>query len=201
MINIRIRFAAVIILVILSSCKKENITEPNLGTSVILPLASGNTWKYQRNFIDTLGNTVGNDTVTMTILGPDTIGSTYGYSIINGNFIYNLIQPFGLINRQDGLYAATVYPPPTYTKALPFPTIAGDEVVYDNYQVKTKSLQRIVSVPAGTFTCVEYEVSHYYYHYIVCPEMCCSPNVGIIKLSERIGYLTYEYNLISYTIY
>jgi hypothetical protein len=212
----------VALLFTLLSCKKENIIQPNSTSEVILPLSAGNTWKYQRKIIDTVGIIVQTDTVTMIASGPDTIVITKSDTIISGRLpkitttgsdtigftigylmqgcVLNVIQPFGLLNESDGLYAATVYPPPSYSKALPFPTSVGDTVIYDHYLFKTKTLNQSIGVLAGTFTCIDYDV-YLSYANIICLEMWCAPNVGIVKLSEKINYYTYEYQLISFALH
>jgi hypothetical protein len=182
------------------SCKKDNLTQPNSRTisDVILPLAAGNTWRYQGQLIDTTGNVVHTDTVAMNAMGPDTIRSVYGYWIQGS--IFGFIQYNGLSNRSDGLYAQSLYEPPTYSRALPFPTFIGDTVRYGYWLVKTKTLDQTVSVSAGIFTCIEYDVYDASNHNLLL-EMFCSSNVGLVKLLPFNNFPSAEYQLISYKLY
>ncbi|HVN48801.1 MAG TPA: hypothetical protein VMU30_08275 [Bacteroidota bacterium] len=194
MINKYFHFLVLVLLFTITSCKKENTTQPVSGSlsKVILPLAAGNSWTYQGQYVDTSGNVGLIDTVTMTTYGPDTIGGfAYGYWIQN--------SILGFI-KYDGLYAQSEFEPSISNRALSFPTFIGDTVIYNYWLVKTRMVDTMISVQAGTFACIEYDV-YITSNPIIFAKMFWSPNIGLVKLLPFKGYPSAEYRLISFKLY
>jgi hypothetical protein len=195
-----------LLLVAVISCKTENTTAPishpitQQDTRRIVPLATGNFWNYDWTIADTVGRTLRRDTATLSVFGPDTLGAAYEYYLSNEKSIYLFFLPSGVFENKDGLYAPTPYPPPDSTRAIVYPTVPGDSCVYDHYIRKTISINEVITVPAGTFSCVEYDL-YIVSPYVLCQKMWCAPGVGIVKITLPVEYDTYDYELINYTLF
>ena len=88
-------------------------------------------------------------------------------------------------------------PPAVIERALPYPTIVGENVEYSGYQIKTKSISHSVTVPSGTFDCLWFEV---YSDSSLLAEIWAKPDLGIIKSWMQFGYIEIHYELLDYDL-
>jgi hypothetical protein len=199
----------------LTSCEKS--TEPAPLSSVILPLEIGNSWQYARTSARP-DSTEPDTTIIMEVWRQDTMDTFIGYSL--RNLIIGPVVFFGgpmiFANRSDGLYSAEqsggvpvapmppVSPmppapaaPPKIARTLPYPTFDGDTLTYLQYKIKTESTSCTVSVPAGSFQCIQYTVLQYE---DTVGMIWCKPDVGLVKTWARYGYAEYAHNLLSYSL-
>lgn len=178
-------FLIILTSVSLISCNDKS-TDPSSG-SLLIPLSDKNTWNYNGTWFDKDGIPTKTFTQTMTAAGPDTAGNFIGYKLNNCPlWIWDMIYT----NKSDGLYL-TLSPEslpisvggpkkePKIEKALAFPTKPGNELIFRGYNIKTKSIKEILSVPAGDFSCVVYEA---YYGGALNSELYFAPGVGLVKL-------------------
>ena len=157
--------------------------------SVLLPLDSGNVWVYQ-SYISNFGSGSGYSLDTSLILGDTTFAGSR-WSRVQMRYMYNS----GLMtHRRDGIYSWTDH------SIKYFSLIRGDSIYFPvtgiesvrGWYIKLVSTQTVITVPAGTCTCVEYHeiidgpgtVGRRYYF---------APNVGLVRKSEY-GWATGRQN-------
>lgn len=187
------------IILLLSNCNQAN--DPTSMPSVLVPLEVGNSWQYAQTWAR-LDSVAPDTTITMDVRHKDTVDTFVGYYLNN-----MIIAPFRLwgslpmlANRSDGLYTAQlsyVVPtgPPLVARALSYPTFAGDTLTYLQYRVRTQSTSSSVSVPAGTFDCIEYM---FLQNDDTVATIWCKPNLGLIKTWTKYGLVQYTHKLVSY---
>ena len=189
---------------LLLGCTPEKVFKPTeieceeLEDS-ILPLCLENTWDYQYSRFDT------NDSLFLTALTLDTITMEVNYTVslwtnensFTGFGISSLIiDPYRfetsyLKNNPDGLYYAiregTIIETESIeiSRAIPYPTEPGDSTIFIDYLVLTVSDSVQVTVPSGTFTCIQYDGVK---NGSLIGQMWCAPNVGIIKSWQFGGF-------------
>lgn len=178
-------FLIILISVTLISCNDKS-TDPSSG-SLLIPLSDNNTWNYKGTWFNKDEIPTYTFTQTMTAAGPDTAGSFVGYKLKNCPlWIWSMIYA----NKPDGLYliessefdpvrVGGVKKEPKVEKALTFPTLPGDELIFREFSIRTRSIKEKVSVPAGEFDCVVYEA---YYDGTLNTEMYFAPDIGLVKL-------------------
>jgi len=144
----------------------------------------------------------------MTIDRLDTIKSFIGYHVTG--FILWSWRTTYCSQTTDGVYIAVdpdeglpvsippLPPKPLITgKGLSFPTVIGDSWQFDTYVIRTKNLNQSISVPAGIFSCVEYEILD---SSSVVGAIWSSPNMGIVKATLKVGSQTQVNELNSYKL-
>ncbi len=174
---------------ILVSCK--NSTETNVlptPKSVIMPLAINNEWAY----IDIFG---GGGPISFT--NTDTIKfiSTF---VFGADTVYvNPVETY-YTNRSDGLWTET-YGSPNQTLIAKYPAQPGDIFGHDSFtitvpsdpipndtlsaQIVVDSINALVTVPAGNYTCYRYRADYYGTKHILVYRQNAyySVNTGMIK--------------------
>jgi hypothetical protein len=137
-------FSTTLIIILLSvpiSCKKEktNPVDDDAGPSVILPLAVGNFWIYERKFLDTAQTVTGIQTDTMTIKDSLFIDGESWYGTGTGSILYT--------DKPDGVYIrdtlTPLIPPQLMYK---YPGYAGNTWVNEIYNDTTTIISNIYSI-------------------------------------------------------
>lgn len=190
------------------SCDSE-LTSPTAG-SQILPLAIGNKWNYQSYWVN--NHIIVSDTffTQMSITSLDTVKSYIGYRL--RNFLFWDWRSTYCSNKSDGLHIAIdpdenapIPPPPPppprpliIGKGLSSPTYVGDSWNFDTYQIRTAKLNQSISVPAGVFNCINYEI---FEADTLIAELWVTPAIGIIKGLQKYASGEIKVNmLISYEV-
>lgn len=175
-------------------CNGGQTVGPRQTVDARLPLAAANKWQYLRTFVDSSGTVSGYYNIVDSAYGPITVDTLTGYSI--SNFLYFQFWGSVFANEPDGLYevvnpATLPSPtppaqpsPPVVHKVLNSPTFAGDECKFENWDIRTESVDDTVAVPAGTFHCIAYDVL---VGDSVASQVWLSPTVGIVKMWQYIG--------------
>lgn len=191
------------LIIVFPSCKEDQTTQPSgLPAGVILPLATGDFWEFDKTRYDGNGAIIDTSVVVMDVMRPDTLGGVAGFVLRNQIFWF--INPGRMLvtNRSDGLYTATTpliipQPPPTVARALKYPTFVGDTLTYQGYLIRTRALAQSTTVHAGTFSCIAYDV-------IVdrdtLAEILAAPNVGFVHVWQQIGFVREVHELRSYDL-
>jgi len=169
----------------ITGCTNDSGFSPSPPQSFILPLAEGNSWIYVRTEIDSSGATVDSSVFMMAVGQPDTFGTEKAYPVSNFRFEFEGTNLFLRVHRSDGLY--NVKPrsnpdPPIFIHVLPFPTMIGDSLLYSGYVIRTGSANESVTVPAGSFACIRYDISE---NGIIVGETFVAANIGIVKFWQR----------------
>ena len=190
-------------IVLLICCNNPENSIPQEG--VLIPLSEGNHWDYRKTSsrLEVLSPEA--DTVNMKVVQSDTMDGFAGYYVENLIIGPVIFGPADLIlaNRSDGLYSALrsldFYPPPapTVERALAYPTDVDERIEYSSYQIVTKSLSEPISVPAGDYDCLWYEV---YGDTTLLGEIWVKPDIGIIRSWIQFGIKKYYHDLIEYEI-
>ena len=148
------------------SCSKEtdngglNTVVPPLDKSIVMPLKIGNYWIYKASILDTLKNV---DTVV------DSYVSITAEKIINSEKWYFQGDNYGFINRSNGLWYTINY---DTTMVAKYPTLVNDRIPMKYDTARVISVDSIIQVPAGKFSCYVYK-SKYEIN-------CYSPGIGLI---------------------
>lgn len=194
----------ILLMLNLSNCSKPE--EETTQDGVILPLSEGYTWKYTQDVVpeNTFFSDI--DTVIMEVVRADTMDGFVGY------FVRNLIiepirfddgSTMRLSNRDDGLYTATKYmftepsPPAIVERALPYPTVVGESIEYSGFNIVTKSISHPVTVPAGNFDCLWFEV---YSDSSLLAEIWAQADIGIIRSWMQFGSIKIHHELTQYEL-
>ena len=201
-------FMVIIVMLALSLACEDKGSDPNPNPSspdVIIPLAVGNYWEFQKIYYDSLGNPTGYDTLRATICNSaDLNGRTvYFWSWTEGSWSWLYA------NLSDGLH---VFGNAEYDSLIPYdslgtnyvsnkyPGVVGDSTFYPEYGFWIiTSTSRIKETHAGTFDCYEYTT----YEYCGSDEFKTyySPNRGYIGFEEiDDSVLVQEMKLIDYDI-
>ncbi len=166
-----------ILLLSLISCKEESSTEPD-ATKSLIPLAKDNIWTY--DYATNLG-----DYTRVLEVESEVSDNIYKINYATRNkrntedsHYYTVVGE----NKSDGYYVDG-------DLHYKYPVETGDVFQRDGTTVTVNETNISITVPAGTFNCIEYEydVSTYW----------VSPEVGLIKWKKD------EWNhseLISYTL-
>lgn len=184
-----LKYILIIITIFIFSCSDENDkNEPiDYNTNGIIPLKIGNYWKYETESYlsrDTFPTYTNN---TLTVFRDSIINGTKYFYIINDNYNYTVST-----NKEDGYYFNNIDEiDDLYYK---YPCEVGDqwdvriyeEEDLDEKYVIVKSLNEVVTVPFGTFECINYEfyaIEEFMpdYHFIFISNVYISPGVGMVK--------------------
>jgi hypothetical protein len=182
------RLALVIFLFagLISGCSEDENPAAPQPPQEIMPLQSGNAWTYQLTNYDASGTIRSSAEVTTFILGDTLIDgehwSAYGPVYPGSEFF---------MNKADGLWyrQRNVSLPGLMAK---YPASPGDVFTEEHGDtVRVLSVERDVTVPAGSFRCHEYEqrsevlagdIIRFRYR------RCFSPGVGMVLIEQYIQY-------------
>jgi hypothetical protein len=158
-------FAALTITLAFSSCKKENDPEipnnpPATSSAYSFPLTDGSYWVYQQSQTDSAGNVTQVGTTDSVYVDGDTTIGANTYKKIrtylapgSGWFIHQPLQLWrdssGYIVDLNGDFIEHT----NFTDTLDSRSEAG---IYDSWYFM-KHEDSVVTVPAGTFTTIDYE--------------------------------------------
>ena len=185
----------------IGGCSNDTGFRPSLQQDQILPLATGNFWEFLRTGIDSSGTSIDSSSLMVTVGQPDTFGTEKAYPVSNFRLEFEDPGPLLRVNRTDGLYNVAVRPspdPPSFIHVLTFPTVIGDSLPYSGYIIRTGSVNESVTVPAGSFTCIRYDIL---LNGITVGQTYVVPNIGIVKSWQRyFGLLRQVDQLRSYHI-
>ena len=190
---------------LLLSCNDDKIVNSNGMIPGLLPMRNGNNWNYRRTWLDLNKTAIDTFNISMTMYGPDTVGTFVGYGI------KDFFWPFSislLANETDGLYAIddpselpipiTPSPPPIAKRAILFPTQPGDTLRFKMLLTKTKAIGQSLTVPAGRFdNCVVYD---FFEGDSLAAEAYVLPHVGVIRIWAIYGNQIQMNDLTSYSI-
>jgi len=190
-------------IIFLMSC--DNPNDEIIQDGVLIPLEEGFEWNYLQTWETTSSNITAPDTFRMWVMVADTFDTFSGHY-----FARFMISPMSFgetwmitSNKPDGIYTAirsfnSAGPtPPIIERALPYPTHVGERIPYDGHQVVTKSLSTSVTVPAGSFSCLWYEVHK---DNALVAEYWIKPDIGIIKSWIELGTTKYYRELLDYEL-
>lgn len=182
------------LLLFLFACSEDSNQEEKLE---IMPLAIGNYWGFDVIDFNEDG-TIKDTSIYIISLRLDTV-------INNKKYYYTLIDNFLHFSNDNGLYINNLQNPIKDWLFLKYPCSIGDTWEYNLYfnsNVSVNSLNKLVSVPYGTFECIEYEFSYFDVHNIndtVYTQyyVYAKPGFGI-TLEKEYNKLNYdgEYKLI-----
>ena len=159
---------------IISSCKNESETT-NTSTpapSTIMPLRIGNQWTHRFTYYDSLGNVTSSTNITTSIVS-DTVIENERWFFWNDSVF---------TNRQDGLW---------YLRGgllAKYPANRNDTYRYGtdtlhSPMVRVLSVDSLIVVPMGTFSCYVYEWTETTLHYVSTVSFYC-PNKGLIRKDQ-----------------
>lgn len=182
-------------------CGEDDKIVNNTPAARIWPLEVGNEWIYEDRELDSAGNPIRVDT-SFILVDKDTLIGNERWYIITANGVRS--QEIGLIgNRGDGLWQGG----PSGNLVFRYPVTLADTLVFGENTATVESIHDTVTVPAGTFVCINYKWTGgddserpYQFHYM-------SPSVGFIKAEEfhetGSGYIYPYYRsvLISYQLH
>jgi hypothetical protein len=169
----------------LTSCKKdENVVAPTTAsTDVIMPLKVGNTWTYQAQDTTKIAGlpVTKSFTITNRIIGEHTYQGEKGFTttitssgaMVGMIMIPNTTDSVVYLNKSDGLYGARLSDVTGWQQILRFPasvntawtlpditdTSGGTRVTLRNLRWTLVSVNANVTVPAGSFSCYQYQLS------------------------------------------
>jgi hypothetical protein len=121
----------------------------------------------------------------MTVGQSQSIGTETGFPISNFPIVFVNPAPLLCISKIGGLYILTTGADPntpSLVMILPSPTLVGDSAVYYGHVIRTTSLRDSIVVPAGSFSCVRYDVLQ---SDTLRGRIYVSPEIGIIKCWQR----------------
>ena len=183
------------------ACSDDNKGTNPTQTQEVWPLKVGNQWVGEDTEVDSAGNILRVDTTILAVSKDTVIGGERWYIItVNGNRDPEV--PI-LASRSDGLWAGG----PSGGLFLKYPAAVNDTFMMGSQVVVVESVHDTVTVPAGTFVCLNYKWPEpstserpYQLHYY-------SPGIGGIKAVEYRktagGYIypNFQSVLISYTLH
>ncbi len=167
------------------ACKEEAGVPSIPAEDAILPLTTNNSWNFLRRGIDSNGVTVDSSLLSMTVGQPDTLGTEEAYPVSNFPFVFIDPGPLLWANRTGGLY--NVIPGPTppsraFVRVFQYPTAMCDSLRFSGHTIVTASVTEMVTVPAGSFRCVRYDI---FQSGTLRGQLFVAPNVGIVKSWQR----------------
>jgi hypothetical protein len=188
---------AFLFIILLSGCK-NNPTGPT-NAKEIWPLKIGNNWVLKSYHLDSLGNITDTLSVTYHVDSDTTINGQKIYIINHYTF------PLYCCNLSDGFYQYSVNQAghDTLIIALKYPVNEGDIFLSGLDTFHVKSTNENISVPAGNFSCIHYEIIG---NVVGKTVIYCTPGVGLIKIefyskdSNNNLRLIMKSELISYKI-
>ena len=197
------RFISALLLVIAVLCgcdDDDEVTNPPAAKS-LWPLKVGNEWTYENQVLDPAGAVLQYDTTVFQV-AKDTVveGATWYILTLNGARDSEVLP---CRSRSDGVWAWDGASAFLFWK---YPAAVGDSWIILTDTAAIEAVGESVTVPAGTFTCVNYKWTGsrdpdrvYQYHYM-------SPGVGRVKSDEYYKtagdfvYVHFRDLLISYSL-
>lgn len=175
----------IFLLLLISSCSDNSINSHSDIHKSIFPLSVGNYWIYENKYYYSSFNLDSQDEVENDTL------SVIGEMLSNGTKYYDVDGDILLYNNNDGLNALVKDNGKEHLMFM-WPAKVGDSYLVPDLndsnpvEVRVKSTNIIVSVPAGNFNCVCYEFKRKANNERILYYL--SVGVGIIK------YETYKYH-------
>lgn len=178
-------FFVIVAAAVVFACKNEAGVPSTLTEDELLPLAAGNFWEFRRTGIDSNGVPTDSSSLSMTVGQPDTFGTEKAYPVSNIPFVFVDPGPLLWANKSGGLYNVIPgpFPPaPAFVRVFQFPTVVGDSSRYSGHTIRTTLVSEQVVVPAGSFTCVRYDI---FQGDTLRGRLFFAPNIGIVKVWQR----------------
>jgi hypothetical protein len=187
-------------ILLVASCGDKSTNPKQVGD--IWPLKVGNLWRAQVVEYDTNAVVISTDTLVLEV-AKDTIIHNETFYIITVNGVRDPEVP-PLTERSDGIYWYWSLPD-TIALCLKYPAAVNDWFYWGNDSAVVVSTNISVTVPAGTFSCYQYDIysspsqlkqSSYY-----------SPYYGPVKSEEYSKtqggrlYVYLKMELISYVLH
>ena len=170
--------------VLVSACDSGGSNDGDEGQSALMPLKVGNSWTYEVSQSD------GSTEATLEITRSVTIDDEQHYEMDPGLDQYETDgEPFLVRTQGDGLY---VMEEDLVGFPLKYPAEDGEIYTHtddDGNEYRITVTDQTITVPAGTFDCLQYEIES-------DGSACISPDVGPIQ----INLLSLEANLASYSL-
>lgn len=173
------RVVCLLLLIVLSSDCSDNDKSSNPKEAVeIWPLKIGNRWVLEDQLLDSVGNVLQLDTTAILIAKDTTIeGGTWYIATANGSSGEMLPGQI----RDDGMWG---WDGDSAVLVWKYPATIGDVFIIGFDTVTTVSIDTSITVPAGTFVCINYRWKDnfepnriYQYHFL-------SPGVGYVCAEE-----------------
>jgi len=162
MTKIHISFFALALLSVLwiGACSKNdsNPVTPN-SSGGVFPLAVGNKWLLQKYTYDNAsGGMKASSVDTMKIVQDTLIRNEKWFTTGNGSYMTNRTGGTWLYDANTSMQLYLKYPAQVDDS---YRVIQGDSVnSYDTMLVKMLSINQSVTVPAGTFSCMTYQITY-----------------------------------------
>lgn len=137
-----------------SGCNDESTPSTPSTGDVIMPLKLGTSWTYLDQDLDTLGNVIGVDTTTFTIIGDTTINSEKWYTVNGDERLTNRSTGlwYGLFEQTEWIIAPALM--------AKHPGQAGDAWYGpDSMNATIAAVNVSTVVPHGTYSCYRYTYS------------------------------------------
>jgi hypothetical protein len=170
--------------IIFTTCE-DSVTTNNEVLNPIVPLEIGNVWTHRIEWYDTTG------ALTHTIYDSSTIVSD---TIIQNErwFIWSNIARTITTNRKSGYWYR--FGDLSYL-VLKYPVRKGETYKYGNgpdiyLNVTVLSVDSVISVPAGDFSCIVYEWRNSYGP--LSSIECYAPNIGMVRY-DRYSSTSYGF--------
>ncbi len=151
----------------------DDPTGPNQGGE-IYPMAIGNTWTYEVVDFDTSGIEESRDTIWTTVVR-DTVIEGETWYVTESLDDEDGIHLSYCTSRSDGFWADW----PEEQLYYKYPANVGDRYMVDEDTVVVESLSESVTVPAGQFNCVRYNVRDNMFP--LSTNSWLSPEVGLVS--------------------
>lgn len=166
-----IPFLFCFLVIMITSCKKDNPVDSSTSVKQIWPLKTGDTWAFHTIEYDTTGAVAQSGSLALVVTTDTIVGGETWYQISG----FGTGGPTFSTNESDGLWIMAV----SSTGLLPqpffkYPVSAGDSWMFGGDPVFLQSADTLITVQAGSFHCYEYQLATSDYYYV-------SPGVGIIE--------------------
>ncbi len=155
---------------VLSSCTKSNPAGPSPSNSEIVPLTMGNAWTYRSIMYSATDSVLGDGPLSILVNRDTTISGVHLFSY------------WGWAAEGDS--GLTTYADGYFTLYLKYPVDKGATFYAWGFSVLVSTLDTTISVPAGSFHCIDYKF--YDQNYLNGEYFAC-PGVGVIKLLSYFG--------------
>jgi hypothetical protein len=133
----------------------------------LIPLAPGNRWDFVRSYFDSLGNVTSTSPDSMYFRGDTLVGG------IRWSYGFGLTAKLGFRNTPRGLMIRLLMEtrtpgeflrylcPATLDYKYGYPSVWSDASIEDTtWTIRLLARDISVTVPAGTFKCLQYRVEH-----------------------------------------